>query len=74
MKAGEQRVEVALPLPLPQTFTYAISGTPPPLAPGSWSLFGGKNASAGWWAPAAERESPGSAAFSPSWRSPFSFE
>jgi primosomal protein N' (replication factor Y) len=30
MKAGEQRVEVALPLPLPQTFTYAISGTPPP--------------------------------------------
>jgi len=30
MKAGEHRVEVALPLPLAQTFTYAVSGSPPP--------------------------------------------
>jgi len=30
MKAGEYRVEVALPLPLAQTFTYAVSGSPPP--------------------------------------------
>jgi primosomal protein N' (replication factor Y) len=33
MKSGEQRVEVALPLPLPQTFTYSVQGPLP--APGT---------------------------------------
>ena len=31
MIPSEARVEVALPLPVPQTFTYSVQGTPPPI-------------------------------------------